>query len=186
MLRRWTVGYAPAGWHALADFLRGLGYSDAAIQAAGLARRTRPGTLVDFFRDRAMFGIRRPDGTLAGFTGPAPPGGPQPFYLNSRPTSLYRKGSLLFGLYEGRRALAAGARPVLVEGPLDAIAVRTAGRDAGGLPRGPGRPVRGRLALWHRTAPRPGPPARPGVGPAPGRRGGGLRRRPGGPPGRGA
>src|SRR6201995_1669453 len=131
MLRRWTVGYAPAGWHALADFLRGLGYSDAAIQAAGLARRTRPGTLVDFFRDRAMFGIRRPDGTLAGFTGPAPPGGPQPFYLNSRPTSLYRKGSLLFGLYEGRRALAAGARPVLVEGPLDAIAVSTSGSYAG-------------------------------------------------------
>ncbi len=136
MLRRWTVGYAPAGWHALADFLRGLGYSDAAIQAAGLARRTRPGTLVDFFRDRAMFGIRRLDGTLAGFTGRARPGGTQPVYLNSRTTSLYRKGSLLFGLYEGRRALAAGARPVLVEGPLDAIAVSAAGRYAGVSPCG--------------------------------------------------
>ena len=135
-LRPWTVGYAPAGWHALADFLRDLGYSDAAIQAAGLARRTRPGTLVDFFRDRAMFGIRWPDGTLAGFTGRARPGGTQPVYLNSRTTSLYRKGSLLFGLYEGRRALAAGARPVLVEGPLDAIAVSAAGRYAGVSPCG--------------------------------------------------
>ena len=135
-LRPWTVGYAPAGWHALASHLRELGYPDAAIQASGLARRTRRGGLVDFFRDRAMFGIRWPDGTLAGFTGRARPGGPPPAYLNSRTTGLYRKSSLLFGLYEGRRALAAGARPVLVEGPLDAIAVSAAGRYAGVSPCG--------------------------------------------------
>jgi DNA primase len=137
-LRPWTVGYAPAGWHVLADCLRDLGYPDAAIVAAGLARRTRRGALVDFFRDRAMFGIRWPDGTLAGFTGRARPGAgqPGPVYLNSKTTGLYRKGSLLFGLYEGRRALAAGARPVLVEGPLDAIAVSAAGRYAGVSPCG--------------------------------------------------
>jgi DNA primase len=137
-LRPWTVGYAPAGWHALATHLRDLGYPDAAIQSAGLARRSVQGTLVDFFRDRAMFGVRWPDGTLAGFTGRARPGAtqPGPVYLNSRTTGLYHKGSLLFGLYEGRRALAAGARPVLVEGPLDAIAVSAAGRYAGVSPCG--------------------------------------------------
>jgi DNA primase len=142
-LRLWTVGYAPAGWRVLTVHLRDLGYGDTAIQAAGLARRTRRGVLVDFFRDRAMFGIRWPDGTLAGFTGRARPGGSRagPVYLNSRTTGLYRKGSLLFGLYEGRRALAAGARPVLVEGPLDAIAVSavavsTAGSYAGVSPCG--------------------------------------------------
>ena len=137
-LRPWTVGYAPAGWHALATHLRDLGYPEAAIQAAGLARRTRRGALVDFFRDRAMFGVRWPDGTLAGFTGRARPGAtqPGPVYLNSRTTGLYHKSSLLFGLYEGRRALAAGARPVLVEGPLDAIAVSAAGRYAGVSPCG--------------------------------------------------
>jgi DNA primase len=137
-LRPWTVGYAPAGWRALTDCLRDLGYGDAAIQAAGLARRTRRGALVDFFRDRAMLGVRWPDGTLAGFTGRARPGGarPGPVYLNSRTTGLYQKSSLLFGLYEGRRKLAAGARPVLVEGPLDAIAVSAAGRYAGVSPCG--------------------------------------------------
>ena len=138
ILRPWTVGYAPAGWRTLATHLRDLGYPDTAIEAAGLARRTRRGALVDFFRDRAMFGIRWPDGTLAGFTGRARPGAaqPGPVYLNSRTTGLYRKSSLLFGLYEGRRALAVGARPVLVEGPLDAIAVTAAGRYAGVSPCG--------------------------------------------------
>jgi DNA primase len=135
-LRPWTVGYAPAAWHALADCLRDLGYGDAAIASAGLARRTRRGALTDFFRDRAMFGVYWPDGTLAGFTGRARPGGAWPAYLNSRTTGLYRKGSLLFGLYEGRRALAAGARPVLVEGPLDAIAVSADDRYAGVSPCG--------------------------------------------------
>jgi hypothetical protein len=44
-------------------------------------------------------------------------------------TALYRKGEVLYGLgaEPGRRALAGGARPVLVEGPLDAIAVTGAG-----------------------------------------------------------
>jgi DNA primase len=150
-LRPWTVGYAPAAWRALATHLRGLGYGAAAITAAGLARRTGRGALVDFFRDRAMFGIRWPDGTLAGFTGRARPGGVQPVYLNSRTTGLYHKGSLLFGLYEGRRALAAGARPVLVEGPLDAIAVTAAGRYAGVSPCGTAL-TPAQVALLARTA----------------------------------
>src|SRR5690348_17966001 len=93
-LRRWTVGYAPAGWRVVPAYLRDLGYGDAASQAAGLARRTRRGALIDFFRDRAMFAIRWPDGTVAGFTGRARSGGGQagPVYLNSRTTGLYRKG----------------------------------------------------------------------------------------------
>jgi len=152
-LRAWTVGYAPAGWRLLTAHLRELGYGDAAIQAAGLARRTRRGALVDFFRDRAMFGIRWPDGTVAGFTGRARPGGgrPGPVYLNTRTTGLYHKGSLLFGLYEGRRALAAGARPVLVEGPLDAIAVSAAARYAGVSPCGTALTA-AQVALLSRTS----------------------------------
>ena len=53
-------------------------------------------------------------------------------------TSLYRKGHLLFGLQQARDALAAGATPVIVEGPFDAIAVTTAadGRHAGLAPCG--------------------------------------------------
>src|SRR5205814_8971387 len=80
------------------------------------------------------------------------PGGdrPGPVYLNSRTTGLSHKGSLLFGLYEARRALAAGARPVLIEGPLDAIAVTAAGRYAGVSPCGTALPP-GQVALLART-----------------------------------
>jgi len=125
----WLTGYAPAAWDALTSHLRADGYRDTVIEAAGLARRSRRGTLIDTFRDRAMLPIRSPDGTIVAFIGRAPShaAAATPKYLNSPSTSVYSKSTVLLGLWEGREALANGARPVLVEGPFDAIAVTIAG-----------------------------------------------------------
>ena len=128
---RWHAGYAPASWVALTRHLRALGFTDLVIQAAGLARRSRRGTLIDTFRDRAMLPIRATDGGMVvAFIGRAADGARPgtPKYLNSPRTALYDKSTILFGLCEGRDALAGGARPVIVEGPLDAIAVTAAGQ----------------------------------------------------------
>ncbi|RAY16293.1 hypothetical protein DPM19_05215 [Actinomadura craniellae] len=124
--RSWQLGYAPRAWRALTDHLRALGHSDRTILAAGLARRTGAGALFDAFRDRLMFALRAADGTVTGFLGRLPDGAEGPKYLNSPHTPLFRKSDLLFGLHETRDRLAAGARPVIVEGPLDAIAVNIA------------------------------------------------------------
>jgi DNA primase len=125
----WQAGYAPAEWDALTRHLEAGGYPGTHIEAAGLARRSRRGTLIDTFRDRAMLPIRTPEGTIIAFIGRAAehadPSTPK--YLNSPASSHYSKGEILFGLWEARDALASGARPVIVEGPLDAIAVTTAG-----------------------------------------------------------
>lgn len=137
---RWHAGYAPASWVALTRHLQALGFTDPVIQAAGLARRSRHGTLIDTFRDRAILPIRAADGTVAAFIGRAAdnarPGVPK--YLNTPRTALYDKSSILFGLYEARDALECGGSPVIVEGPLDAIAVTAAskGRYAGVSPCG--------------------------------------------------
>jgi DNA primase len=121
------------------------------IQAAGLRA---PGAAHDVFRDRAMFPVRALDGTVAGFIGRAAHDG-VPRYLNTAATERYHKGSLLFGLYEGSAALAAGARPVLVEGPLDAIAIGGAGR-VGVAPCGTAiTPVQVELLGWAMRDPRP-------------------------------
>ena len=60
---------------------------------------------------------------------------------------------MLFGLWEARDALARGARPVLVEGPLDAIAVTTAGHGhyVGVAPCGTAFTARQATALSHAT-----------------------------------
>jgi DNA primase len=140
VLGQWGIGYAPGGWTVLTDYLRGIGYQDAAIEAAGLAQRSKRGTLIDVLRDRAVFPVRSADGTIAGFLGRAALNAQPdtPKYLNTRETEFYHKGDVLFGLYEGRPALAAGGRAVIVEGPLDAIAVNVAsnGRYVGVAPCG--------------------------------------------------
>ena len=125
----WEIGYAPAKWTALTDHLRGLGYGDDEIQAAGLAKVSSRGTLIDLFRDRVMLPVRDEHGEIAGFIGRLHPARESPDvgkYLNSPASALYKKGSLLFGLHQGRAALARGAMPVIVEGPFDALAVTLA------------------------------------------------------------
>jgi DNA primase len=127
----WQAGYAPAQWDALISHLRTDGYPGALIEAAGLARPSKRGTLVDTFRDRAMFPIHSGDGAIVAFIGRAPGHAPPgvPKYLNTPRTGLYDKSSVLFGLWQGRAALAQGAHPVIAEGPLDAIAISTANPD---------------------------------------------------------
>jgi DNA primase len=127
-MRQWRIGYAPAGWTALLDHLRGLGHDDAVIEASGLSRRSSRGTLIDHFRDRVMLAIRNEHGIVAGFIGRAHPDAAPavPKYLNSPETTAYTKGDLLFGLHEARGQLAPGAVPVIAEGPFDAIAISAA------------------------------------------------------------
>jgi DNA primase len=130
--RDWEIGYAPAGWTTLTDHLRRQGHGDDEIEAAGLAKPSARGTLIDRFRDRVMLPVHDEHAKLAGFIGRAhPDAGPDvPKYLNSPETAGYKKGSLLFGLHRARTAFAQGAIPVIVEGPFDAMAVNLA--DPGG------------------------------------------------------
>ncbi len=132
----WAAGHAPRSWTGLLDHLRERGHDDAALVASGLATRARTGRLIDRFRDRMMLTLRAPDGEAMAFVGRARPGADEervPRYLNSPTTPLYRKGEHLFGLLEAADALAQGATPVLVEGPMDAVVVSsgTRGRCAG-------------------------------------------------------
>lgn len=126
----WAIGYAPASWTALADHLRGLGFHDTDLRTAGLAVTGRNSQLRDFFHDQLMIALRTADGGTAGFIGRRRPGAGDnhgPKYLNTRETPIFAKGDILAGLAEQRTRLAAGARPVLTEGPMDAIAVSLAG-----------------------------------------------------------
>ncbi|MCG2803671.1 MAG: relaxase domain-containing protein, partial [Cellulomonas sp.] len=128
------AGYAPAGWTHLVDHLHRHGASDLELTEAGLATVARTGRLIDRFRDRLVLPITRQAGAAnqtLGFVGRRNPDAPEqtggPKYLNTPDTALFHKGAQLFTV--GARLLGAGATPVLVEGPLDALAVTVAGRD---------------------------------------------------------
>ncbi len=121
----WPVGYAPAGWTRLCDHLHKAGFTNQELIAAGVACRTRSGGIIDRFRDRIMLAQRNHHGDIVGFIGRAAPGAPSgaPKYLNSPHTDINNKRQLLFGLHEQQDALAQGSTPVIVEGPLDVLAI---------------------------------------------------------------
>lgn len=133
---RFRPGYAPAGWTNLVDHLREAGVTDDEMLCAGVAKLTKHDRLIDQFRDRLTFPIldpTTPTDTM-GFVGRRSPrsetvsdGWVPPKYLNSPTTPLFHKDAQLFGAH----LLAPGmtvAPPttVVVEGPLDAIAVTLA------------------------------------------------------------
>ena len=128
---RFSAGYAPAGWTTLVDHLRADGASSEELLAAGLARRTSAGGVIDAFRDRLVIPLRE-DGDIVGFTARRNPANDDreqagPKYVNTGRTIAYDKSSHLYGLTEAAAGgLLPGARPVLVEGPLDAWAVTAA------------------------------------------------------------
>jgi len=133
LIASYQIGYAPPGWIALVDRLHANGYTDTELLEAGVAMSTSRGSVVDRFRDRIMFPVHDPAGQVIAFIGRAlEPGGDTPKYLNSPETALYRKSEVLYGLgtEPTRHALTAGAQPVIVEGPFDAIAVTAAGDGA--------------------------------------------------------
>jgi DNA primase len=121
------VGYAPDGWSRLVNHLRQSGYDDQVLVAAGLASVTRTAYLVDRFRDRIVFAAHDLDLRTVGFIGRAR--GRRLRYLNSPTTDIYSKAQTLVGLDGQIDRLRAGAVPVFVEGPMDALAVTLAGDD---------------------------------------------------------
>jgi DNA primase len=118
----WVLGYAPPGWTRMVDQLV-RHFPEQALLDAGIAQRSSRGNLIDTFRDRVTFGIRDRDGTISGFIGRDLSGNPDaPKYLNTRRHALFDKGALLFGMYEGTLDHSA-YQPVVVEGPLDVLAI---------------------------------------------------------------
>jgi DNA primase len=105
--------------------------------AVGVASRASTGRLIDRFRDRLIFPITH-DHRVLGFVARRNPAGTEdakhgPKYLNTPDTPLFHKGDQLYIPIPQQQAT-----PVLVEGPLDAIAVTlaTGGHHVGTAPLG--------------------------------------------------
>lgn len=122
---RYRIGVAPLSWNSTVDLLRAAGHVGDVLLAAGIATRTSRGTLVDRMRGRLVFPVLDHDGKhVLGFVGrDLGMHRTTAKYLNTPTTSLYCKGEVLYGLGTASRALVAGAVPVLVEGPFDALAI---------------------------------------------------------------
>jgi len=122
--RAFRVGYAPDEWRGLRRRAAKEGFTDRELDEAGLLI-SQGGKTYDRFRGRLMFPLVDHRGRVLGFGGRTLKD-ETPKYLNSPEGSLYRKGQLLYGLYQARRAIADADEVVVVEGYTDVLGLAQA------------------------------------------------------------
>lgn len=132
----YRLGYAPAGWDALATYLRERGASLTDAEEVGLVGKRNNGNgHYDRFRHRLMFPVADVHGRIVAFSGRALaplPNEPvtdrvEAKYINSPESPIYTKGDLLFGLYEARVEVRREGWALLCEGNFDVLALHQAG-----------------------------------------------------------
>ena len=122
------VGYAPKGWDALVNHLRGRGFTPQELQAGGLVGQSSRGTLIDKFRGRLLWPIRDIGGEVIGFGARKLYDDDQgPKYLNTAETPIYKKSSVLYGIDLAKKEIARRRQAVVVEGYTDVMACHLAG-----------------------------------------------------------
>ncbi len=121
----YRVGLAPPGWRGLHGRASKEGFTDRELEDAGLLVRQN-GKTYDRFRGRLMFPLVDHRGRVVGFGGRTL-ADETPKYLNSPEGPLYRKGHLLYGLYQARKAVADSDEVIVVEGYTDVLALAQAG-----------------------------------------------------------
>ncbi|MFI7067095.1 hypothetical protein ACIBL3_39280 [Kribbella sp. NPDC050124] len=125
----WKIGYAPDSYTRLTDHLREKGFDFRTLIRAGLTEWTEEGNAVDVFRDQLMLLARDERLDPVGFVGIGQ--GAEPAFEASPTTLIHRPSNALVGIEEQLDILTDGAFVVVVNDPLDAMAVENLGRMAG-------------------------------------------------------
>ena len=124
IVRDWRIGYAPAEWRFLYDYLQNLGYDREIIFKAGLIKTSDDAAgkdPYDVFRDRIIFPLADPSGNIIAFSGRALAKETEPKYLNSPDTLLFTKSEVLYGLDKAKDQIRKRDYAVLVEGQIDLV-----------------------------------------------------------------
>jgi len=121
--KEFGLGWAPAGWNNLTTALP---HREAELLESGMLTRNDKGRVYDRFRERIMFPIRDRRGRVIAFGGRVLDAS-EPKYLNSPETTLFHKGSELYGLHEGRKAALEQRHVIVVEGYMDVIGLARQG-----------------------------------------------------------
>jgi len=126
-LEEFRLGFAPAGFENLRNYLLEKGFSEPVAERAGMLVKGSRG-YHDRFRSRVMFPLFDSVGRVVGFSG-------RIFgeeddmgkYVNTPETPLYHKSRILYGYDRAKTAIREKDNVVLVEGQMDLIAAHQMG-----------------------------------------------------------
>jgi DNA primase len=135
-IKQFRIGYAPAEWRGVHDFLLSKGAEVSDMERAGLIKRKDSQSLgvgigsshYDTFRSRIMFPISDSSGRIVAFSGRIFPNDPSaPKYLNSPETLIFKKSEVLFGLDKAKKEIHHMGYSILVEGQMDLVMLHQSG-----------------------------------------------------------
>lgn len=128
-METFQLGYSPKSWDAFTSEALRNQYAEEYIVETGLGFKSdRDGKLLDRFRGRVMFPIHNHIGKVVGFGGRIlDKQAKMAKYVNSPESDIYQKSYILYGLFQGKKAIRDLDRAILVEGYMDVIALYQAG-----------------------------------------------------------
>lgn len=125
VIRHFGLGFAPDDFGAVPKLLSSMGYTDAEMSSAYLARISeKTGRPYGLFRNRVIFPIIATTGDVVAFGGRVMDDS-KPKYLNSSDTPAFKKSKNLFALNFAKNNCA--EQLILCEGYMDVIALHAAG-----------------------------------------------------------
>ncbi len=146
---RFGLGAAGTDWTDLTQHLRKHGFQDGEIVGIGLGVQRDSGGLYDRFRNRLMYPIPNAAGDVVGFGGRDLGDDKEVAkYMNSPETTLpgedeasrfyhfYKKGQVVFGLWQAREAIRRTRMAIVVEGNIDVMTLHQAGIASAVAPMG--------------------------------------------------
>jgi len=114
-LKEFRLGYAPSSG-GLMTFMRQKGVNVEKLSQAGLISQNH-----EIFHDRIIFPIFNLAGRVIGFGGRGIDDYIQPKYLNSPETPIFKKGEILYGLFQAKEFMKSKSEAILVEGYFDLL-----------------------------------------------------------------
>ena len=121
-----SLGFSNNSWSEILDTFGTSEKDKQKLLDSGLIIKKDDGGFYDRFRNRIMFPIKDNRGDVLGFGGRII-GNDEPKYLNSPETALFRKGELLYGLFESKEGIGKTKSAIIVEGYTDVIALQKYG-----------------------------------------------------------
>jgi len=116
-LRKWQLGYAPAGW----DFLTKRFRTELMLEVGLVLPKKEGSGHYDRFRNRIMFPIFDEQNRVRGFGSRALDEEDEPKYLNSPESVIFSKGASFYGINFAKDAVSKSGKILVVEGYTDAI-----------------------------------------------------------------
>lgn len=122
-LKEFKIGFAPKGFENLKNYLTKKGFKLEELVKWGLLVE-KNGKIYDKFRNRLMFPILNHRGEIVGFSGRTLEQDGIPKYLNSPETIVYKKSSILFGLYQAKDSIRKNNFAIIAEGNMEPLTSR--------------------------------------------------------------